>query len=292
MMVPTFWYRVLILVAVLAILKSNWSPSTKVVRQRLAGSSSSRAATTQWVPAWFEQRAHSADLAPAVLWWRVLLAVAALVGLVAFFLGGLPLAAMATGGMVGAGFLGLSAASDRRGRNLAAEVPEALELMARSCRAGSSIVAAMASLGQHPSCRAGVLFSAVAERVEQGQSLAAGLDELVQSNPLPPFRMAAAALLVGAETGAAPARAMEGVAATLRDNAALARESHALASQARYSAAVLVLAPIGFALFSISADNRVAEFLFRTPLGLAVMAAGLALDSVGAWWMAQLVKTS
>jgi tight adherence protein B len=139
---------------------------------------------------------------------------------------------------------------------------------------------------------AGAVFAGVASRVDRGESVRDALDALVGRHPVHAVRLAAAALLVGADTGAAPARAVEGVAATLRDHAALEREAAALATQGRASAAVLVLAPVGFGAFAVLADPRVATFLFRTAAGLACLVSGAALDALGAWWMSRLVRSA
>lgn len=243
-------------------------------------------------PSWFCKLAFNSDLVPATRWWRIWIAVVAGAGVSGLALSGLLLATLAALAMAGTGVAILLSTQGRRAENLGRDVPDALELVARSCRSGSSIVAAMSELQNHPTCRSGIVFATVAKRVEQGENLANGLDEMLATNPKRPFRLAAAALLVGAETGAAPAKAVEGVAATLRDNAALEREAQALASQARYSAAVLVLAPVGFAVFSTSADSRVANFLFHSRFGLLVLVAGITLDALGAWWMLRLVRAS
>ena len=97
-----------------------------------------------------------------------------------------------------------------------------------------------------------------------------------------------ASLDLATSTGASQVQAVEGIATTLRDRLALAAEVRALASQARASAAVLVAAPIGFAVVIALADPSTAQFLFATPTGLACLAAGLGLDATGAWWMRRL----
>jgi tight adherence protein B len=62
----------------------------------------------------------------------------------------------------------------------------------------------------------------------------------------------------------------------------------ALATQARISAVVITVAPLAFAALGVLGDEHTATFLLRTPRGLACLAAGVALDAFGAWWMARL----
>ncbi|HEU5083238.1 MAG TPA: hypothetical protein VFU14_07865, partial [Acidimicrobiales bacterium] len=67
-------------------------------------------------------------------------------------------------------------------------------------------------------------------------------------------------------------------------------EAAALATQGKASAAVLTLAPLGFAFLLTSLDPSAGRFLLGTPVGWLCIAVGLTLDAVGAWWMAALVR--
>jgi tight adherence protein B len=120
--------------------------------------------------------------------------------------------------------------------------------------------------------------------------LLTALEALAARRPLPGVRLAVAALCVGVETGGAQARAVDGVAATLRDRLAVAAEVRALSSQARVSALVIGLAPLGFGCFAIATDPRTGRFLFHTPVGLALVVAGVMLDGMGWLWMQHLAR--
>lgn len=103
------------------------------------------------------------------------------------------------------------------------------------------------------------------------------------------IQLAAAALTLAASTGGSPARAIDGVAATLRSRLAVAEEIRALSAQARASAAVIALAPLVFGVIAGLGDPRTRDFL-ASPAGLALLIAGLGLDGLGAWWMAHLCR--
>jgi Flp pilus assembly protein TadB len=165
-----------------------------------------------------------------------------------------------------------------------AEHAELLEAVARSLRAGSSLFTALehgvgACRGRVAAELDGALLAA-----RNGAQLGPTLDAWADSND-PVRTVAGSALALGAELGGARARALDDAAAGLRDRAALAGEIRALTSQARASAAVMVLAPLGFAVFGWFADAGLAS-VFATPLGAGCLVAGLTLDAAGAWWMA------
>ena len=106
------------------------------------------------------------------------------------------------------------------------------------------------------------------------------------------MRLGVAALCLGAETGGAQARAVDGVAATVRERLAVAAELRALSSQARISALVIGLAPIGFGAFAAATDPRTAQFMLHTPAGLALLVGGLILDALGWLWMQRLARVA
>lgn len=242
------------------------------------------------VPAWFRAAAHDADLTPAHRWWLASRVAVVAGGLVGLAVGGPVLGALAaTGALTGIG-VALCLGRHRRAGRISRSVPAALDAVARSCRAGASVLQALRELDDADVGPAGPVFAAAATQVDRGVALDAALDELVAAQPVPAVRLATTALLVGSLTGAAPARAVEGVAATIRDHLAIEREAAANATQARASAAVLVLAPVAFTLVVALVDDRVAHFLFRTPVGLVCLVLGVALDVVGAWWMGRLVR--
>lgn len=104
--------------------------------------------------------------------------------------------------------------------------------------------------------------------------------------------LVADALALAGHSGGSQADALLGVAGTLRERQALGREVRALGSQARASAAVLVVTPIGFAAVVALVDPRIRHVLLATPLGWACLATGLLLDAMGAAWMRRLLAAA
>lgn len=179
----------------------------------------------------------------------------------------------------------------RRHVQVDTELPSALDRVAAALRAGASLSAAIATTGLAVRGPLGAQLTAVAERADRGMPLAASLDVWATSGS-PAVRLAAAALGLGAEAGGAMARAVDGVATTLRERQELARERRVLSTQARASAAVIAVAPLGFALLVAGTDRAALAFLLGSPLGLLCLGAGLALEAAGAVWMARIVGSA
>ena len=180
----------------------------------------------------------------------------------------------------------------RRGRGAAAieaALPPVLEATARSMRAGASLPMALAASaeGAAPALAAD-LAGVVAGAPAAG--LVASLDRWAAERPLPGVRLTAAAIALAAEVGGSGARALDGLALTLRQRQAVAGEVRALATQARLSALVLTVAPIAFAALAAASDPRTAAVLLRSTAGQLCLGLGLALDAAGAAWMARVTR--
>lgn len=211
------------------------------------------------------------------------------------------LATLAVAGPAVAALAGFAAVGGPRvARRLGAEraldryveaVPEALEAVGRALRAGTATRRAIAVATRGAPGALADDLADVVRRAEHGVPLATALARWATESPAPGVRLAVAALTLAGEAGGDAARSVEGVAATLRDRVGLRRELRALAAQARLSALVVAVAPLGFAAVTAAADPETARFLLTTPLGGICLVTGVALD-VGAWaWMDRITRS-
>ena len=138
----------------------------------------------------------------------------------------------------------------------------------------------------------GVELRVLAGSIEHGVPVADALSGWAASDGASrDVRLVAAALTIGSGSGGEVARAVDGVAVTLRERHEILAEARALATQARASAAVLATAPLAFALLVATIEPDAIAFLFTTPLGLGCLILGVGLD-VGGWlWMARITRS-
>jgi len=232
---------------------------------------------------------------PATAWTAWLLAVGAGV-LAAAVAGGPGLATVALLALVCGPVLVVRSRRGGAGMRLEQALPGGLEAVARSLRSGASLRQAVEEAGASTGRGGGRVLAdelaRAAAEAAQGASLVAALEGVAARRPYPGVRLGVAALCLGAETGGAQARAVDGVAATVRERLAVAAELRALSSQARMSALVIGLAPIGFGGFAAVTDPRTAQFMFHTPAGLALLGVGLTLDGLGWLWMQRLARVA
>lgn len=242
-------------------------------------------------PPWIASALADTGLAvdPGRTWslWLVSLVAVLVAGAAA---GGTGAAAVGVGAVAGGPIVAWRLLRRRGSDRLEAALPEAVDAVARALRSGASLRLAIGEAAAATPGPLGAELASVARSIERGASVVAALEAWATHRPSPGVRLVVSALCLGAETGGPLARAVDGVAATLRQRLAARAEAKALATQARASAAVLAGAPLAFTAVASMADASTSAFLFRTPAGLLCLAGGLTLDAAGALWMARLTR--
>jgi len=244
-------------------------------------------------PAWFAGVLADADLRldAGVVWPAV---VAVPVGV-----GGLTTASVGPGAgvavfvvLVGVPVLVVAGRRGRWARRVDDALPDVLDAIARSVRTGASLPQAVGEVATAVPGRLGDDLRRLVATSASGVPFAASLDDWAQRSPTTGVRLASSALALAAESGGRASEAVDGVAATLRAELALAGEVRAQSSQARMSALVIALAPVAFGVLAAGTDDRTATFLLRTPIGSACLVAGITLDLVAAWWMQRITAAA
>ncbi|MBT5851713.1 MAG: hypothetical protein HOH36_14900 [Acidimicrobiaceae bacterium] len=175
----------------------------------------------------------------------------------------------------------------RAHRGLVGDLPDVLEMIARSLRGGTNLRGALADAMKHDSPAAHSLRP-VMLRINAGDRLGEALDAWASRIDDPAADLVRAVLRLGDETGTAVASSLEQAATSLRDRAALTAEIQALSSQARLSSMVIGFAPLAFLAVSAIVDPASAAVLVTTRFGLACLALGLGLDVIGVRWMRRI----
>lgn len=182
----------------------------------------------------------------------------------------------------------------RRAHAAASQLPVLLDHVAWGLRAGASVPQALV---RSISALDGPLHAELAPCVaalRDGRTFDAALDRWSAPTVAEddPRRLVVAALRIAVRAGGAPAAALEGVAASIRDREAVRRESRALTAQAVASAVLLVLAPLAFGVLLASGDAEVRGFLFTDPIGIGCLVAAAGLDLIGALWMRAVARAA
>lgn len=168
--------------------------------------------------------------------------------------------------------------------------PVALDRLAAHLRGGGTVLAGLRDLsgGRGPlAADLAEIIGAVDAGATLGDALArwrAGRPHVVEAGVM------AGALEVAHTVGGQVAAPLEGLAAALADRADVAREVLAQSAQARLSAMVVGLAPLGVLALSLVGDTEVVGALVGTTPGRGCLVAGLALEGLAGAWMRRILR--
>jgi tight adherence protein B len=178
----------------------------------------------------------------------------------------------------------------------ALDLAASLEEVARRVRSGASIGAAVTetATGEWQG-----FVRDVATRISAGLPFADAVEEavVVRARGSTPTqaedeRLAGAVLSAVHRAGGPGAAAIDRTAATVRERAAIRADRRAHAAQARLSARILSLLPVGFTSWTVVTDRRIAHFLLATVPGVACLLSGSGLAVLGWRWMQRLVEVA
>jgi tight adherence protein B len=97
-------------------------------------------------------------------------------------------------------------------------------------------------------------------------------------------------MTVHARSGGDLAGALEEVGSTIRHRIAVRRELRAASAQGRLSGAILGALPIAFFLVMAVTSRRQLSPVYRSPPGIAMITAGLAMEGLAYLWIRRLLR--
>jgi tight adherence protein B len=180
----------------------------------------------------------------------------------------------------------------RRRREIATQerLAEAVSLVASAMRSGRSLHQAIELAANDLDPLLGSTFRRLADRTGLGDPMDESIDVWARDVGGPDARLVAGVLKLHRRTGGSLAASLENIADTLRDRRASARELGSLTAQARLSATILGLLPIGFFLFLSVIARRDLQAAYETPTGVAAIAFGFALQGAAYVWIRHLLR--
>jgi len=180
----------------------------------------------------------------------------------------------------------------KRRREIATQerLAEAVSLIASAMRSGRSLHQAFELAATDLDPLLGSTFRRLADRTGLGDPMDESIDAWAGDVGGPDARLVAGVLKLHRQTGGSLAASLENLAGTLRDRRASARELGSLTAQARLSATILGLLPIGFFLFLSVIARRDLEAAYETPTGVAAIGFGLALQGAAYVWIRHLLR--
>jgi tight adherence protein B len=178
--------------------------------------------------------------------------------------------------------------ANKRMREFADQLPDALDLMTRSMRAGHSLATGFQLVGDELADPIGTEFGLVAEEMRLGLEVRDALENLTYRTENPDLPYFATAVLIQRQTGGNLAELLDKLGTLLRERAQFSGRVRALTAQGRGAAAFLALwLPAIFLIIWLVAPDYLSP-LFENVWGNAVLAGAFAVDLI-AYLMARRI---
>lgn len=178
----------------------------------------------------------------------------------------------------------------RRVEQIERQLPEALDIIKRSLRAGHPFVASIKLVAQDLQGPVAREFELTAADLSYGTDPRAALLALVGRVPSLTLMGFVTAVLIQRETGGNLAEILDHISAVIRDRARFQRNVRSLSAEGRASAWVLTLMPFGLAAILQLTSPGYLQVMFDDPLGQRILLGAGLLMIVGIFWMRRLIR--
>ena len=185
------------------------------------------------------------------------------------------------------------AASSPRGQNMRdfqRDFPDAMDMMTRAIRAGHALGSGVRLVGEEMPDPVGPEFARIAEELRLGRDINEALAGLEQRVPAEDVRFFCTAVSIQRTTGGNLAEVLDRLSEVIRERYKLLSHARVLSTQHRWSAILVGLSPIVFAIiFQLIHPDYFTAF-FESPTAPMLLGVGLAFEAVGFFWVWRIAK--
>jgi len=178
----------------------------------------------------------------------------------------------------------------RRLKAFAVQLPDALEMLARSLRAGQSLASGFNLVAMEMSPPIGKEFGRVFEEQNLGVSLEESLEALTERIPNLDLKFFATAVILQRQTGGDLAEILDKIGSLIRERFQIWGQVQALTGEGRLSGIVLLALPVALFAVVYYMNPEYVMVLFTDPMGKKMLAGAVVLQVIGALIIRKIVN--
>lgn len=178
----------------------------------------------------------------------------------------------------------------RRLKKFAAQLPEALELIARALRAGHSLAAGMSLVAQEMSAPIGDEFGRTFEEQNLGVPLEEALESLTNRVPNLDLKFFSTAIILQRQTGGDLAEILDKIGHLIRERFQIWGQVQALTGEGRLSGIVLLALPPALFAVVYRMNPDYLMLLFTDDMGKKMLVGGVIMQLFGALVIRKIVN--
>ena len=183
--------------------------------------------------------------------------------------------------------------SFRRSRRVAAfnkALPDAIDMIARSLRAGHSMIAAIGIVAEHGVEPVGSEFGEVFRKQNFGLPIRDALGQLLNRVPSQDLRVVVTGILVQKDTGGNLAEILDRTVKVIRERLRIQGEIRTHTAQGRMTGWILCALPIVMLVLINMINPGYSKVLFHDPFGRELLYLGVALLAIGGFVIYHIVN--
>jgi tight adherence protein B len=187
-------------------------------------------------------------------------------------------------------FLFLAVKKRQKSTLVEKQMPEVMELLARSMRAGHTLSSAMELASKETPHPLGTELRMAYEEQRLGMSMGEALEHMVARIASRDFRYFVTAVLIQSETGGNLAEIMEKIGYLIRERLKLKGKIRSLTAEGRLSAIILGALPFAMAGMLTVIQPKYIKTLFTDPIGQKMVIIGLVAMTLGIITMKKIIR--
>jgi tight adherence protein B len=174
-------------------------------------------------------------------------------------------------------------------KTFAAQLPDALELVARALRAGHSLAAGMHVVAEEMPAPISKEFGRVYEEQNLGIPLEEALRGICDRVPNLDLRFFVTSVAIQRQTGGDLAEILDKIGHVVRERYRILGQVKALTAEGRLSGLVLIALPFGLFLMMLHMKPDYISLLWTDPLGIKMSIVALIMQVLGAYAIKKIV---
>jgi tight adherence protein B len=178
----------------------------------------------------------------------------------------------------------------RRVKKFNTQLPDALDLLSSSVKAGQSLNAAIQNVAEEMPDPVGDEFRILSDELTFGVDFDLALRHLITRVDTPDVRFLATALVIQKETGGNLSEVLDGLQKTIRERFRILGQVKTLTAQGKLSGLIVGLLPLGLCAFLYFANPEYMTPLFTDSFGKALLVVAVALQLMGAFLIHRIVS--
>ena len=178
----------------------------------------------------------------------------------------------------------------QRRKKFAAQLPETLQILAGSLRAGHGLAQGIETVAREAESPTSDEFRRLTIETRLGRDFVQSLRALGERVGSEDFNWVVQAVEIQREVGGDLAAILDTVAGTVRDRTRIKLQVSSLSAEGRLSAWVLMVLPFGLGAMMAATNRNYMDPLFTTGTGYKLLAVAAALLTVGGLWLKKIVK--